>query len=436
MKLPKVHKRSFLAGLTAGGAAVAGGFAIVEANRDKWEGFTFRPAGLEDRYFNAMTAFEPDNRRMWLHYNLVPATKPQVRWRGRSISSRTDMPQGLYVVENDVGVRAPLAITADPGRPAASTAVLIPDYTFYAYNRVGGGSLYTKQDWVEIRRPRVNSWPSGFGYAPLDLLAEAGIDYDLIQQSDLDVPELGYDLMAYEKIVLYGHDEYWTANIRSTIERAVAAGATLVNLSGNTCWWRLTRDEQLINRNVAGHWYKDTEFGPEEQLLGVSWRFAGYPVARKIKPENAKGIREGLLSLGFPNEYMGDDFETMTGSIRITDPSATILSGTGLERGDWLVGDWPVLDIEMDGLPMDRDGGIDLEKTKGFEPDELEIGAEGWGYSSSGRVEKGATRFAFMVKSRFRKGGMVYSLPSISWVRAAQQTGGALRQITLNALKA
>lgn len=437
MKLPNIHKRSFLGGLAAGGAAVAGGFAIHDATRDKLQGFTFRPAGIEDRYFNAMATFDPRDRRVRLLHNLVPATKPEVRWLGRSVSSRTDLPMGLYVIENQEGMRAPVAITAEPGKSVASTAVLVPDYTFTAYNRVGGGSLYTKNEWVEMRRPRVSAWASSLGYAPLDLLAEAGIDYDLILQSDLDVPANEYDLAAYERIVLYGHDEYWTSNIRAMIERAVAGGTTLVNLSGNTCWWRLTRDEYLINRSIGGHWYRDEEFGPEENLLGVSWRFAGYPVARKITEKNARKVHDGLLALDFPQEYIGSDLEKMTGSVRITNPDANALGGTNLSRGDWLVGDWPVLDIEMDGLPMDRDGQIDLEKTGGFEPDELEVAAEGWGIRGKmDRAKNSPTRFAFMVKSRFRKGGWVHSFPSISWVRATQQTGGVLHRITMNALKA
>ncbi len=438
MTKTRIDRRSLLSGMALGSGLTIGGGAIYLGSQGNWPADVIRPATRDDRYFNSMTRFDPRRSAMSLHYNLTPATNPQTAWRGSVSAKKLDLPQGLYVVASEDGIKAPLAVTARPGEPEAPVCVLVPDYTIHAYNKVGGGSLYTENEWVSIRRPHVNAWYSAWGYHPFDLIEAAGLDYDIILQSDLDVDLFEYDLASYSKIVLYGHDEYWTGTIRSKIESAVAAGTTLVNLSGNTCYWRLERDGDLINRNLHELWETDTDFGGEERLLGAAFRWAGYPVKRKIRPNTSDDVRNQLLAHGFPSDFMGDDFDEKTGSIRITNADSTLLAGSGLKNGDWLGGAWPVLDIEFDGLPLDRDGKIDLTKTQGFVPDELEVSAEGWGIRKSydDILNPKVTRFAFGVSSRFRKGGMVHSLPSISWVRAAQDTGGVLRQITLNALTA
>lgn len=428
----KIDKRSFLLGVGTTAVASAGAVTafrgLHESQTEPLLDFTIRPALIEDRYFNAITEYHPINRRVILTHQLSPRSKPTARWQGREEHLDFDVPPGLYVVENELGVVAPLAVTSNPKKPAASIVVVIPNYTAHAYNRVGGGSLYTKNDWVSILRPQINSWKSSIGYHPLGILEDAGIAYDLILQSDLDNPKFGYDLRNYESIVLYGHDEYWTGEIRRQIEAAVEAGTRLVCLSGNTCFWRLKREKNRINRNIYGHYSKDAEFGAEERLLGGAFRYAGFPIMRYTKPEEIDDRANQLLSMGFPSKPLKEDFERYTGGIHIIDPTAELLKDTGLEQGQFLTGNWPILDVEFDGIPLDGNGNVDLEATKGFEPDELEIAAEGWG------VRNTVKHFGFGLKSRFRKGGYVYSLASIGWVRADLETGGALRQMTLNAL--
>ena len=428
----KIDKRSFLVGVGTTAIASAGAVAafrrLHESKAQRLLNFTIRPAEIEDRYFNAMTEYHPLKRRITLTHQLSPRSKPSARWRGRDEQLNFDVPQGLYVVENELGVMAPLAVTSEPNNPTAPLVVIIPNYTAHAYNRVGGGSLYTKNDWVSILRPQINSWKSSIGYHPLRILEEAGIAYDLILQSDLDNPNFGYDLRSYESIVLYGHDEYWTGEIRRQIEAAVEAGSRLVCLSGNTCFWRLKREKNQINRNTYGHYASDPEFGGEEKLLGGAFRYAGFPVMRFTEPEEIDDRTNQLLRMGFPSKPLKQDFESYTAGVHIIDPAAELLRNTDLQRGSFLTGNWPILDVEFDGIPLDDDGNVDLDATKGFEPDELEIAAEGWG------VRNDVNHFGFGLKSRFRKGGYVYSLASIGWVRADLETGGALRQMTLNAL--
>lgn len=428
----KLDKRSFMLGMGTTAMATAGAVAAFhkphQIQAQRLLNFTIRSAVFEDRQFNAMTKYHPTKRRVTLTHQLSPQSKPTERWRGREEHLNFDVPQGLYVVENEIGVSAPLAVTSNPKKPTSAVVVLVPNYTAHAYNRVGGGSLYTKNDWVSILRPRLSSWKSSFGYHPLGILEEAGIAYDLILQSDLDNPSLGYDLRNYESIVLYGHDEYWTGEIRHQIEKAVEAGTRLVSFSGNTCYWRLMRKRHMINRNIYGRYKIDTEFGGEEKLLGGAFHYAGFPIMRRTKTEEIHERTNQLIELGFPEKLIIKDIELFTSGVQIINPAAELLHNTRLQSGDFLTGNSPILDVEIDGIPLDRNGNVNLEATKGFEPDELEIAAEGWGWH--GRVK----HFGFGLKSRFRKGGYVYSLASIGWVRADLETGGALRQMTLNAL--
>ena len=142
-------------------------------------------------------------------------------------------------------------------------------------------------------RPVVISSYQCPGYNLLAFLDIHNIGWDIIKQSDIDFfPEL-YDLRDYQRLVIYGHDEYWTPNIRKKIEQAVRSGTHLVNLSGNTAWG-LSLDERKINRDRLRHTAKSAESAPEWTLLGNYFGWAGYPIYRILNDENAAEILKYL----------------------------------------------------------------------------------------------------------------------------------------------
>ena len=93
-----------------------------------------------------------------------------------------------------------------------------------------------------------------------------------------------------------GHDEYWSAGQRASVEAARNAGVNLAFFSGNEIYWK-TRFEPSVDgtntpyRTLVG--YKDTLGGvkldPMPNVTTGTWRDTrfGPPVADGGRPENA-----------------------------------------------------------------------------------------------------------------------------------------------------
>ncbi len=97
----------------------------------------------------------------------------------------------------------------------------------------------------------------------------------------------------YRLLLFVGHHEYWTAEMRTSVETFARSGGNVAFFAGNTCWWqvRLSADgSQMICYKVAGldpvsttadhsqttvHWFDDLVKRPETTLTGVSWQGEG-----------------------------------------------------------------------------------------------------------------------------------------------------------------
>lgn len=132
----------------------------------------------------------------------------------------------------------------------SNVLVIIPDYTFQAYNNLNEEHFYQeKVNLLSMKRPiekfHYFHYPS---YSPLKLLRDMNINYDLIKQSEL-VKSLNIDnLSKYKLLIIYGHDEYWSQNLFNHISTSVSSGTNLLNLSGNTAWWEIIKTQDLIKR--------------------------------------------------------------------------------------------------------------------------------------------------------------------------------------------
>lgn len=102
-------------------------------------------------------------------------------------------------------------------------------------------------------------------------------------------------LDAYDVLVLSGHSEYWSREMRTSLESFLDRGGKLVSLSGNTMWWVvrfIESEEGILMVSCKGwgvslepelcsddpdlvtkYWH---EFDPEIKLFGASWRYGGY----------------------------------------------------------------------------------------------------------------------------------------------------------------
>jgi hypothetical protein len=390
---------------------------------------------VEHRYkkysSNIYSHFDPVKRLITVHYDLVAEDNSKNSWFGKVVAIPFDGPQGIYEIESDRGHNGYVVITKEPSKKLSGNLVLVPDITFAAYNNAGSGSLYKKQDWVSIDRPIEHLAKYGQPhYSVLKFLDQKNINYDLIRQSDIDFSPYKYDMSTYDNLIIYGHDEYWTPYLRSNIERAVASGTNLINLSGNTAFWGVSLQGRRINRSILG---KLQYVAPTLSLLGNHFLYAGYPIARKLpsKDEDRKKLLEQLHALNFPLENISEYEAGLLQGVRVLNPSASVLRGISTKRGDWIHnrGGVGILGIEIDGIPLDSRGNVDLNITKGIEPKELEIATEGWGWYGK------ATHFGFNLKSRYKGGGWVYSNSSITWVQTLMEKNETTQKITLNAFE-
>lgn len=131
---------------------------------------------------------------------------------------------------------------AAPGR-VSKVLALRPDFTIHAYNAFGGACLYPSSfgpaaSVVSFERPiRIYAegpakWNEAFltyleGITPLEYASEI----DLHSRVDLLDP--------YDALLLFGHHEYWTREMRERVHDFVGNGGRVVVLHGNTCYWQV-----------------------------------------------------------------------------------------------------------------------------------------------------------------------------------------------------
>jgi hypothetical protein len=199
--------------------------------------------------------------------------------------------------------------------------------TWQAYNQYGGYSLYKGPDShrasrsvvVSFNRPYDGDGSGEFRYMeyPVLKLAERlGIDLNYVTDVELDrsAASLG-DTMS---ILLGGHAEYWTTNMRARAQTAVDSGINLVSLGANAIYGRprLQANEREIvmwrsapndpNRNnpllASSSWRHSPIAQPEAKLLGAQYVGLGvnadytiphpnrWPFTKMVKPELLKNI--------------------------------------------------------------------------------------------------------------------------------------------------
>src|SRR3954447_25536706 len=166
-------------------------------------------------------------------------------------------------------------------RPVGARIVLaLATNTWHAYNDFGGRNLYTGGTQVSLQRPMAPGYlykAPGLGRrvtttAPPDPQMAAHVGYlqlnplspyagsagwpdwelpflqwagghgyavDVVTNADLaDHPELLTD-GGYSLYLSVGHDEYWSAGMRDTVEGFIGRGGNAAFLSGNTSFWQV-----------------------------------------------------------------------------------------------------------------------------------------------------------------------------------------------------
>jgi hypothetical protein len=221
---------------------------------------------------------------------------------------------GVYIAHLQLSTGGDSQIMFVVRDDASTSPVLFKtnDSTWQAYNLYGGNSLYRCETVcppgdplgyhsafkVSYNRPfttEQDSPPSAFfngaEYPMIRFLERNGYNTSYIASAD---PGRAPSLLLNHKVILSsGHDEYWSANDRSAVEAARAAGVNLAFFTGNEVFWKTrwepsTAGTATANRTLVA--YKDTHF--EAQQDPVEWtgtwkdpRFTSG--AARPTPENA-----------------------------------------------------------------------------------------------------------------------------------------------------
>lgn len=197
----------------------------------------------------------------------------------KSITVDSAMVPGQYLLKLRCLKRAstfvPLMVTGNGTNDLTFVSSIL---TWQAYNQWGGESLYKGSDGkretaaavVSFDRPYDGDGAGQFRYMEqplITLMEKNGLDINYI--TDLEVDSRAEVFAQTRTIVLGGHSEFWTQNMRRRFDAAVESGVNLIVFGGNTGY----AISEISQRNISGRTpYR--EIGKPESLLLGSQFFA------------------------------------------------------------------------------------------------------------------------------------------------------------------
>ena len=309
-----------------------------------------------------------------------------------------DWRSGLYLVTftaHDAPADRSLAYAAfvvRGGATRARTLLVLATNTYNAYNSWGGCSLYTGGKQVSFARPFgrgtfvrpeverddrkarprwrgeapdidgqiyqdfrfAQGYPGSMGSAGwftyerrfVEWAEGAGLQFDYAVSSDLDVDPSQVD--GYRLVLGVGHDEYWSAGQRATVEEHVRRGGNYASLSGNTMFWQV----RLEGSAMVCHKYSapdtDPVMGTDAQST-MTGMWCDPLVARPEWTFLGAGSAFGLYN------RFGMAAPRGSGAFTVYRPDHWMFVGTGLRYGDELGADDAVVGYETVGCRIGFD---------------------------------------------------------------------------------
>ncbi len=245
---------------------------------------------------------------------------------------------------------------AEPGKNARILLQLATN-TYNAYNNWGGSSLYGFHGRAGLQGHQVSYLRpprSQFGRWEQPFVAWAEENgYALEYATNLDLELRPGIVKPYQLVLSLGHDEYWSAPMRDTIENYAAAGGNVAFFSGNTCCWQVRWDPATKSLLSWKQWFNQDELysstAEEIPLLATLW---GHHLVGR--PENEMtGV--GFLHGGYHKSH--GQLMDGSGAFTVHRPDHWLFEGTQLESGAEFGGKDTIVGYECDGCEIEwRDG--------------------------------------------------------------------------------
>lgn len=243
-------------------------------------------------------------------------------------------------------------------RPGTHSKILVLDSlpTKIAYSPIGGKSMYGFNSSEGRASPEVSlERPTGRGQWAehrefVTWLDKQGIAYEAASMLDIHSdPSL---LNQYDLVILVGHNEYWSKEMRDNWDRYLANGGNAAIFSGNTMWWQVRFSEdgkRMIcyknaatdplygrdNSRVTANWFAAPVHRPENTSIGVSFRHGGY-----------HNYTENGTQYYVKHAYNDDGSH---GGFRVTDAAHWVFAGTGLSNNSIFGRENSIVGYEVDG---------------------------------------------------------------------------------------
>lgn len=220
-----------------------------------------------------------------------------------------------------------------PAEPGLRNRILlsVPFSTWQAYNRSGvpGEGLYWTEDPARAARvgfdrpgggPPPERWEEGL----MRWLRANGPDVDYCSNLDLHLdPDA---LRRYRLLVVNGHDEYWSWEMRDQVEDFVRTGGNLAVFGANTAWWQMRLEDAGRTMVCYRDATADPLAGTAPQRTTVEW--SSDPVNRPENTLTGLSFRTGAGCWGPSMPKMRREAYTVAFS------EHWVFAGTGLADGD------------------------------------------------------------------------------------------------------
>jgi len=365
------------------------------------------------------------------HYTGI--TGPGADQYAPRLSLERPLPRGFVALPAD----APRAALAAP--PAFGEPVSYP-HMEWAYAN-GYSKKYASAGWASYERHFVH-WA-----------LDAGFEVDVISQYDLQLNPAAIE--GYRCLVFVGHDEYWSWEMRDTIDAWVDAGGRVARFAGNFMWQ--TRLEAEGRQQVC-YKYRARDEDPlrDSERITCSWE------APEVNRPGA--LTFGLNALHGVYAGWGGCVAFGAGGFPVYRPEHWAFDATGLGYGDVLGAGSRVFAYEVDGLDYLIRDGLPYPAEGSQVPDDLQILAVG--LASNIEIARGVDQQALFLGSddaayraeilyaevnqqtlaragrgsgmivSFRRGkGEVFHAGSVEWVAGLMRRDPQVERVTRNVLE-